>query len=56
MLCVVIVFTNALVAFSAIAIPWILFSGSQIVAYQSPKQLQILIYLESMSFLASLVA
>ncbi len=55
-LCVVIVFANVLLASSAIAIPWILFSGSQIVAYQSSKQLRILIYLESLSFLATLLS
>ncbi len=55
-LCVIVVFANALLAFSTVAVPWILFSGSQIVAYQSPKQLRILIYLESLSFLATLLS
>lgn len=53
---VVIVCTNATIAFSALAIPWVLFTGSQTVVYQSSRQLQILLYLESMSFLATLLS
>lgn len=49
---VALVLTNALIAFSAIAVPWILFTGSQTVLYQSPR-LQILLYLQSLSFVAA---
>ena len=55
-LSIVIVANHTLIAFSAVAIPWILFAGSQTVVYQSPGQLQILLYLESISFLAALLS
>ena len=51
---VVVVFTNSLIAFSAVAIPWVLFTGAQTVIYQTPRQLQVLLYLESLAFLAAL--
>lgn len=53
---VVVVLTNALIAFSAVAIPWVLFTRGQTVVYQSPGQLQVLLYLESLSFLAALLS
>ena len=53
---VALVTTNALIAFSAVAVPWILFTGSQTVLYQSPMQLQILLYLQSLSFVAAFVS
>lgn len=56
LLSVVIVANHTLIAFSAVAIPWILLSGSQTVVYQSPRQLQVLLYLESLSFLAALLS
>ena len=55
-LCLVGVLTNAVAAFSAVAIPWVLFTRSQTVIYQSPRQLQILLYLESLSFFAGLIS
>lgn len=48
-----LVFMNVIIAFSAVAIPWVLSTGSQTVIYQSPRQLQILLHLESLSFLAA---
>ena len=54
-LCVVIISANAFVAFSAVAVPWVLFTRSPTVVYQSSRQLQVLLYLESLSFLAALV-
>ena len=44
---------NVIIAFSAVAIPWILSTGSQTVFYRSPRQLQILLHLESLSFVAT---
>lgn len=55
-LSVVIVANTALTAFTAVAVPCILFTGSQTVVYQSPKQLQVLLYLESLSFFAALLS
>lgn len=52
-LSVVLVAASALIAFSAVAVPWVLFTGSQVVTYQSPRQLRVLLCLESMSFLAN---
>ena len=42
-------------AVSIVAIPWVLSTGSPTVVYQSPRQLQILLYLESLSFLAAFI-
>lgn len=53
---VVVVFTNALIAFSAVAIPGILLTRAQTVVYQSPRQLQILLYLQSLSFFTALLS
>ena len=53
---VVHVATILLTAFSAVAIPWMLFTRSRTVVYQSPRQLQVLLYLESLSFLAALLS
>lgn len=55
-LCIVIVATHILIAFSAVAVPLVLFTGTQTVVYQSPRQLQALLYLESLSFLSALVS
>lgn len=55
-LSVVVITANALLAFSAVAVPWVLFTGSQTVVYQSSRQLQVLLYLESLSFLAALLS
>ena len=55
-LCIIILTTNVLIAFSAVAVPWVLFTGSQTVVYQSLRQLQVLLYLESLSFLAALLS
>ena len=53
---VVIVFTNAIIAFSAVAVPWIMLSGSPAVAYQSGEELRRLLLLETLSFTAALAA
>ena len=42
-------------AVSIVAIPWILSTGSPAVVYQSPRQLQTLLYLESLSFFAAII-
>ena len=55
-LSLVIVANHALIAFSAAAVPWVLLTGSQTVAYQSPRQLQVLLYLESLSFFAAILS
>lgn len=55
-LSLVIVANLALLAFSAVAVPWILLSGSQTVVYQSTGQLQVVLYLESVSSLAALLS
>ena len=53
---IVIVFSNAIIGFSAVAIPYIAFTGSQTVAYQSLGQLRNLLLLELLSFLAALLS
>ena len=53
---VVIIITNAIIAFSAAAVPWMMLSGSPTVAYQSVEELRRLLLLESLSFVAAFAA
>lgn len=52
----VVVFTNAIIAFSAVAVPWIMLSGAPTVTYQSPGELRRLLLLETLSFVAAFFA
>lgn len=53
---ILVVFTNLVIAFSAIAVPCILLSGSPTVAYQSPEELRRLLFLGTLSFFAAFSA
>lgn len=53
---ILVVLTNIIIGFSAVAVPWILQSGSPAVVYQSLEEFRRLLLLENLSFFAAFFA